>query len=75
MAELSSFPDEIGSRCFAGPTTLIVGARSDYVSADDRITFRTHFPRMQVIEIADAGHWVHAERPGEFVAALREAFA
>ncbi|HEV7914013.1 MAG TPA: alpha/beta fold hydrolase [Albitalea sp.] len=75
MGELSGFPDGPAARCFPGPTTLIVGARSDYVSAEDRAVFRTHFPRLQVIEIAEAGHWVHADRPAEFIAALRGALA
>ncbi|HEX3140485.1 MAG TPA: alpha/beta fold hydrolase [Rhizobacter sp.] len=73
MDELSGFPGETGARCFPGPTTLIVGARSDYVSDDDLVAFRTHFPRLQVSKIADAGHWVHADQPEAFIAALRQA--
>jgi pimeloyl-ACP methyl ester carboxylesterase len=75
MAELSDFPGELSARCFAGPTTLIVGARSDYVSTDDLAAFRTLFPQLQVTEIADAGHWVHADRPDAFMAALHEALS
>jgi pimeloyl-ACP methyl ester carboxylesterase len=75
MGELSGFPTDAATRCFPGPTTLIAGTRSDYVSADDRDIFRTLFPRLRVIDVADAGHWVHADQPGAFMAALREALA
>jgi esterase len=75
MDELGGFPGETRARCYPGPTTLVVGARSDYVSDDDLVVFRTLFPLLQVTEIADAGHWVHADRPEAFIAALHQALA
>ncbi len=73
MGELGSFPPELEGMVFNGPTTLITAARSDYVSHEDRALFRDYFPKARFVDIPDAGHWVHADRPEEFVAAVREA--
>ncbi len=73
MGELGAFPDDLGDATFDGPATLITGARSDYVGEAERKRFARYFPRARVVEIRDAGHWVHADRPEEFIAAVREA--
>lgn len=67
---LCAFPPELTARRFNGPTTLITGSLSDYVSAADRETFVEQFPQAQAVEVDGAGHWVHADRRAEFVAAL-----
>lgn len=67
---LCSFPRELAARRFNGPATLITGSLSDYVTAADRAAFAGLFPRVQTVEIDGAGHWVHADRPAEFLAAL-----
>ena len=73
MGEIGGFPSELEGSTFDGPTTLITASRSDYVSTDDRALFRGYFPRARFVEIRDAGHWVHADRPDEFIAAVHEA--
>ena len=73
MSEIGSFPPELQGRTFVGPTTLITGSRSDYVSSEDRTLFLRYFPKARFAEIRDAGHWVHADRPDEFIAAVRMA--
>ena len=67
---LCAFPPELSSRRFDGPALLIAGSMSDYVSASDRAAFAELFPQAQTVEIDGAGHWVHADRTAEFVAAL-----
>ena len=73
MGELAAFPPELKGMIFDGPTTLLIGSQSDYVSTGDRALFRDYFPKARIVEIEDAGHWVHADRPDEFIAALEEA--
>ncbi|CAD5366324.1 AB hydrolase-1 domain-containing protein [Rubrivivax sp. A210] len=68
---LSSFPPDLLSRRYEGPATLIAGANSNYVSATDVPEFKRLFPRATVHTIAGAGHWVHADKPADFVTALR----
>jgi pimeloyl-ACP methyl ester carboxylesterase len=67
---LSSFPRDLTGLRYDGPVLVIAGGRSDYVSGDDGEQFRPMFPDVQVEVIAPAGHWVHADRPEEFVAAV-----
>ncbi|MGI9026801.1 MAG: alpha/beta fold hydrolase [Burkholderiaceae bacterium] len=73
MTEIGAFPSALDGKTFSGPTTLITAARSDYVSADDRKLFSNYFPKARFVEIRDAGHWVHVDRPDEFIVAVREA--
>jgi esterase len=70
MHSITSFPAELQLRRYIQPTTLIRGALSDYVQSDDLDVFREMFPDLDVIDVQGAGHWVHADRPGEFLAAL-----
>jgi len=55
---------------YDGPTLFIYGGKSDYVQQDHRATIATYFPHVQYAEVPEAGHWVHAERLDDFLAAL-----
>ncbi len=58
---------EIGSnRKFLNPTLVIKGASSNYISDKDDSDYIQLFPNYTLIEIANAGHWVHAEQPEMF---------
>lgn len=48
------------------PTLFIRGEKSDYVQETDLLIIREIFPRSYVETIADAGHWIHAEKPAAF---------
>ena len=67
---LCAFPPELAACRFNGPATLITGSLSDAVSAADRAAFIEQFPQARTVEIEGAGHWVHADRRTEFMAAL-----
>ena len=73
MSEIGSFPEALAGLRYDGPVTVIDGERSDYVSEADRPLFVAHFPAARFVTIADAGHWLHADQPDAFVAAVREA--
>ncbi|MEO8542866.1 MAG: alpha/beta fold hydrolase [Betaproteobacteria bacterium] len=75
MPVLVNFPDELKTRIFDGPTTAIAGALSDYLPGGDASAFAPMFPNLAVEVIDGAGHWAHADKPQEFVAALRRALA
>ncbi|WP_308915684.1 alpha/beta fold hydrolase [Jannaschia sp. LMIT008] len=68
MDAIMGFPDVSGR--FDGPTLFLTGGRSDYLREAHHDRIRRAFPdaTMQVIE--GAGHWLHAEKPQEFVAAV-----
>jgi esterase len=67
MAEISGFPDFPSAARYQGPTLFIRGERSDYVAARHEHAIRERFPRAEIVTVAGAGHWVHAERPDAFV--------
>jgi pimeloyl-ACP methyl ester carboxylesterase len=58
---------------FEGETLFIKGEKSDYINASNFSEIMDLFPHNHLVEIAGAGHWVHAEKPQEFVEAV-EAF-
>ena len=51
---------------FEKPTLFVRGGRSNYVKDDDIDRIRAIFPAAQLETLA-TGHWVPAEKPGEFV--------
>jgi pimeloyl-ACP methyl ester carboxylesterase len=52
------------------PTLFIRGELSNYILEEDIDEIEDQFPDSEVVTIADAGHWVHAEAPSEFLDAL-----
>lgn len=75
MSTLSGFPDELRALRFDRRVTVIAGADSAYVGARDGAEFAPMFTDVEMNIIAGAGHWVHADRPDEFVAIVRRALA
>ena len=75
LQALTDHADEIGAALpenatYPGPTLLLKGARSDYILREDHPGISRHFPKAYVVEIARAGHWLHAENPQDFLAAF-----
>ncbi len=61
---LMAWPEESGS--FPGPTLFIKGGQSDYLLAEHQACIMRLFPAARAKIIADAGHWLHAEKPQLF---------
>ena len=51
---------------FTEPTLFIDGETSNYILEEDVELIERHFPDAEIVEIANAGHWVHAENPQDF---------
>ena len=68
MDKIIGFPAIAGQ--FAGPTLFLSGAASDYVQPDARPLIKDLFPHAKFAKIPGAGHWLHAEKPREFEAAV-----
>lgn len=60
---------------FDKPTLFIRGSRSDYIKDADFAFIRSLFPQAELVTIADAGHWVHADQPEELLAVLKKFLA
>ncbi|WP_108816234.1 alpha/beta fold hydrolase [Loktanella sp. Alg231-35] len=68
MDKIIGFPDVTGR--FDGPTLFLSGANSDYVQRDARPAIKDLLPSAKFAKIPGAGHWLHAEKPREFEAAV-----
>lgn len=56
---------------FGGRTLFLTGAESDYVRPEHRAEIKRLFPAAVFAKLPGAGHWLHADKPREFEAALR----
>jgi esterase len=72
MNELLSFPSPAGAAAYDGPALFVAGGRSRYSEPEHRPLIERLFPNAEHAVIADAGHWLHAERPAEFLAQMRQ---
>jgi len=74
---LNSITSDVNNDWFADrlpilnyPATFIRGLNSDYISDQDFIAIKEIYPEARLIDIPDAGHWLHAEQPEKFVEAV-----
>ncbi|KAG8880551.1 hypothetical protein FRB99_004795, partial [Tulasnella sp. 403] len=63
---IGDFPYELGERKWEGKTLFIKGAKSKYINRRNIPVAEQFFPNMR-LETLDTGHWVHAEKPMEFM--------
>lgn len=56
----------ITDQAFEGDTLFISGENSDYILPEYGAEIAAKFPNYELEEIANAGHWIHAEAPDEF---------
>ncbi|CAG8555836.1 3083_t:CDS:10 [Ambispora leptoticha] len=71
LEELGGFPFDSAHHTFRKPTLFIVGTKSNYVKPKVHSTIRTLFPEAVIVDI-EAGHWVHAEKPQEFLTVVSD---
>lgn len=57
---------------FDKPTLFIKGGASDYIQAKDTQTILAQFPKATSFVVANAQHWVHAEKPETVVRAIQK---
>ncbi len=72
MDGIVGWPDPLPATAhpFSGPTLFLHGLNSHYLRDNDHAAIITLFPKAEFEGIADAGHWLHAERPRETEAAI-----
>jgi pimeloyl-ACP methyl ester carboxylesterase len=73
MTMLAGFPVLPG--CYSGPTLFARGGDSNYVEIKHESVIRQMFPSSVIRTIAHAGHWLHAEKPREFLHELESFLA
>ena len=70
LPEIAGWPDG-PSAPTTGRCCWLAGVDSDYVQPAYRPAMRALFPRVRLVRVKGAGHWVHADQPAVFVEALR----
>lgn len=68
MPHIMGFPQI--NATFDKPTLYVSGGLSDYVRPEHRQIIKSLFPSSRLIKIPGANHWLHAEKPREFEAAV-----
>eukprot|EP01065_Artemidia_motanka_P026818 TRINITY_DN32055_c0_g1_i1.p1 TRINITY_DN32055_c0_g1~~TRINITY_DN32055_c0_g1_i1.p1 ORF type:complete len:285 (+),score=64.03 TRINITY_DN32055_c0_g1_i1:58-855(+) len=65
LSKLRAFPE--GHEPYTGRTLFVAGGESDYITSDHHDTIRELFPESRHAVVEGAGHWVHAQKPREFM--------
>jgi len=55
---------------FEGACMFLTGGASNYVRPEHRATIRALFPKSRMVSLPGANHWLHAEKPRDFEAAV-----
>ena len=69
VGDINAFPEF--ETTYDGPVLWMGGAKSNYINDEHDELMRALFPRAHKVMVKDAGHWVHSEKPEEFLAVLR----
>jgi len=67
MPDLVGFPPLPPDAIYLGRALFVAGGRSDFLLPAHEPAIRKFFPTARIERIADAGHWLHAERPQAFL--------
>jgi esterase len=54
------------------PVIFIKGSNSDYLPESDYKDILKVFPAAEFVVAAEAGHWIHADRPDEVIRNLKK---
>ena len=67
--QIAVFPSDKNLK-YEKPTLFIGGTESDYIKRNDHKEIKKYFPLADFKYIDGAGHWVHADKPTEFIDVL-----
>lgn len=62
----------ISQGSYEGPTLFVKGELSNYILPEYALEISEKFPHYELEEIQGAGHWVHAEKPKEFMQVIND---
>ncbi|WP_299046356.1 alpha/beta fold hydrolase [uncultured Polaribacter sp.] len=71
LASLTENNPEVGASLppftvFENDTLFLKGDKSDYITDREIQIIEAHFPNSKIVEVSNAGHWLHAENPKQF---------
>ncbi|XP_033227265.1 protein ABHD11 [Belonocnema kinseyi] len=68
---IAVFPNS-EKKVYLGPTLFIGGEESDYLKKEDHERINKLFPTAKFQYVPEAGHWVHVDKPAEFLSTVTE---
>ncbi|MCF3945123.1 alpha/beta fold hydrolase [Acidiphilium sp. AL] len=71
MEDLIDWRDPEPLTPYDGPALFLCGGHSPYVPARAHGAIRARFPNAAIETLDGVGHWLHAEKPAEVIAALK----
>ena len=63
LGEIGGFPEYSAQHSFSGPTLFLGGTDSEYIKSQHHEKIDRLFPAARIEQIANAGHWLHADQP------------
>ncbi|XP_061257879.1 protein ABHD11 isoform X2 [Bos javanicus] len=73
LDKILDFPSR--QETYSGPTLFLRGGNSQFLLPSHYPEIRRLFPRAQMQTVPNAGHWVHSDRPQDFMAAVQSFLA
>lgn len=67
-----TIPDDLTGGMTGFPVLFIRGGESEYLPDSHKADISKLFPAAEFITIAGTGHWLHADKPAEFVQIVRD---
>ena len=67
MKDLRRFPFDLISNSSNVDTLCIFGADSPYINEKYKDKFKTLFTNVKFLKIENVGHWLHVQKPNEFI--------
>ncbi len=67
LSLLSQFPKDLKHRSCHMPSLFLGGSDSHYIKSIHNASIYHHFPAAEITMIEGSGHWLHAEKPKEFL--------
>jgi esterase len=64
---LSQFPKNLKTKSCRMPSLFLGGSESHYMKSIHNASIYRHFPAAEITMIEGSGHWLHAEKPKEFL--------
>jgi pimeloyl-ACP methyl ester carboxylesterase len=52
----------------------VSGENSDYILPQDAFSIKQQFPNSEIVKIKNAGHWIHADNPKDFMEIVKVFF-
>ena len=68
IADIEGWPSLPAGARYDGRVLFVAGGLSHYVTPEHWAAITSLFPGAEIVRLAEAGHWLHADQPAIFAA-------